>query len=134
LKTVGELESEVLYIVMSKKAATISEITSTMRTKREIAYTTVSNTLSRLHKKSLIERNVISGPRGTKYVYSPGKDEDVKRKIVDASLERLVRAFGQEIYETMYVKLLTLELMIPKCDNMAPQDLGQSSLDQLYPS
>jgi len=90
----------------SRKVATALEMMFAIRLRRDVTYSTIASTLSRLHRKSLIERTTLPGPGGTMYLYSPGRDEDVKVKIVESSLERLIRAFGPETYGMIYRKLL----------------------------
>lgn len=106
LETIGELEADVLSILESKKSATISDITLSVKLKRDVTYSTIATTLSRLHRKGLAERKPLVGPGGVKYLYTEGKDEDVKIEIVEASLTRLIRAFGPEIYEVIYTRVM----------------------------
>jgi predicted transcriptional regulator len=101
----GGLEAEVLNILESKERATVSDITLTIRLRRDFAYTTIAKTLDRLYKKRLVERRVLPGRGGAKYLYCRSKDEDTKRRIVEASIERLTRAFGSTAYYSMYKKM-----------------------------
>ncbi len=109
METIGELEAEVLCVVESKKQATVLEIVLEMKLKREVNYSTVSTTLSRLFKKNLVKRRALTGPGGLKYLYSQSKDTKMKREIVEASLERLTRAFGSTAYDAFYRKLYSIE-------------------------
>jgi predicted transcriptional regulator len=108
LKTIGKLEAEVLCILEFNKVATVSDIMIAIRLKRDVKYSTISSTLDRLYKKSLVDRKVLPGPGGIKYLYSPGNDKE-KREIVEASLERLTRAFGATAYDAIYRKLRLVE-------------------------
>jgi predicted transcriptional regulator len=120
LETVGKLEAEVLCMLGSRKVATVSEMTFAISLRHHVTYSTIASTLSRLYRKSLIERTTLPGPGGTKFLYSPGKDEDVKVKIVESSLERLVRAFGPETYGMIYRKLLLAKFVTVISDDSKP--------------
>ena len=104
-----------------KKSATVSDITFAIRLDHNIMYSTVASTLSRLFKKSLIERKTLPGPGGTKYLYSPGKNEDVKRRIIEASLDRLFRAFGPDTFEEIYLKLHSAGSITAQNDDTKPR-------------
>ena len=105
LEIIGELESDVLEVLKSKGQATAADIMEVLQQRREIAYTTVSTTLDRLFKKRLVERKALPGPGGTKYLFSLGKDEKLKRKIVESTIDRLTSAFGETAYSAIYKKL-----------------------------
>jgi predicted transcriptional regulator len=108
LSTLGALESEVLEVIKSRGPTTASEVAAALHERRPIAYTTVGTTLDRLYKKKLLQRKAIPGPGGTKYVFSLGRDERLKRKIVESTLDRLTDAFGQTAYSAIYEKLESL--------------------------
>lgn len=105
---IGELESDVLEILKNKGQATASGVMLALQEKREIAYTTVSTTLDRLYKKRLVDRRPMPGPGGTKYLFSLGKDEKLKRKIVESTLDRITSAFGDTAYSAIYRRLDSL--------------------------
>ena len=108
LEIIGGLESDVLEVLKSKGHATAADVMEVLQGKREIAYTTVSTTLDRLFRKRLVERKALPGPGGTKYLFSLGKDEKLKRKIVESTLDRLTSAFGETAYSAIYKKLDSL--------------------------
>lgn len=108
LEIIGELESDVLEVLKAKGQATAAEVMDALKQNREIAYTTVSTTLDRLFKKRLVERKAMPGPGGTKYLFSLGKDEKIKKKIVESTLDRITNAFGETAYSAIYRKLDSL--------------------------
>ncbi|HZW55221.1 MAG TPA: BlaI/MecI/CopY family transcriptional regulator [Nitrososphaerales archaeon] len=108
MEAIGELESQVLEVLKDKGSATASEVLEVLQNDRDIAYTTVSTTLDRLHKKKLVERKALVGPGGTKYQFRLGKDERRKAKIVEATIDRLTSAFGETAYSAIYRKLDSL--------------------------
>ena len=116
MEIVGELESDVLEVLGKKGHATAGEVMEVLQTKRSIAYTTVSTTLDRLHKKKLVSRKALPGPSGTKYLFSLGKNERLRRRMVDSAIDRLTTAFGETAYSAIYAKL---------------EDLDQIELDRL---
>lgn len=108
VEIIGELESDVLGVLKVKGQATASEVMETLKENRDIAYTTVSTTLDRLYKKKLVERKALPGPGGTKYLFSLGKDEKLKRRIVESTLDRITGAFGETAYSAIYRRLDSL--------------------------
>ncbi len=108
LEIIGELESDVLEVLKLKGQATAADVMDSLREKRDIAYTTVSTTLDRLYKKRLVERKALPGPGGTKYLFTLGKDEKLKRQIVESTLDRITSAFGETAYSAIYRRLDSL--------------------------
>ncbi|HXQ93251.1 MAG TPA: BlaI/MecI/CopY family transcriptional regulator [Nitrososphaerales archaeon] len=108
LEIIGELESDVLEVLKTRGQGTAADVMEVLQGKREIAYTTVSTTLDRLYKKRLVERKALPGPGGTKYLFSLGKDEKLKRKIIESTIDRLTSAFGETAYSAIYRKLDSL--------------------------
>lgn len=109
MSSIGELESEVLEVLQDRKEpGTVGDVLSVIRKKRDVAYTTISTTLDRLHKKKLVERSAIPGRGGTKYLFSIGKNEKLKNSIIQSSLDRLTGAFGGMTYSTLYRNVSSL--------------------------
>lgn len=108
VEVIGELESDVLEVLKRKGQATASEVMEALQKNRQIAYTTVSTTLDRLYKKRLVDRKAMPGPGGTKYLFSLGKDERLKRQIVESTLDRITSAFGETAYSAIYRRLDSL--------------------------
>ena len=108
MSAIGEFESQVLEVLREKGTATASEVLQVLKERRGLAYTTVSTTLDRLHKKGLVGRKTLSGPGGIKYLFSPGGDERLKRRIVESTLNRLSSAFGDTANSVIYRYLQTL--------------------------
>jgi len=108
VEVIGELESDVLEVLKRKGQATAAEVMEELQKDREIAYTTVSTTLDRLYKKRLVDRKAMPGPGGTKYLFSLGKDERLKRQIVESTLDRITSAFGETAYSAIYRRLDSL--------------------------
>ena len=56
---IGHLEAEVLKELKQLESASAGEIVEGLRPSRTLAYTTVSTTLDRLHKKGLVSRTSV---------------------------------------------------------------------------
>src|ERR1039457_2948116 len=67
---IGDLEAEVLKILKRSGSASAGEMMAELKPGRVLAYTTVSTTLDRLHRKGLVARRSVSGRTGRKHVYS----------------------------------------------------------------
>jgi predicted transcriptional regulator len=106
LPALGELESEVLEVIKrSGGEATASDVLRVLKKEREVAYTTISTTLDRLYRKRLLDRKALPGPGGIKYLFILGKDEKLKNKIVESTMDRLTAAFGGTAYSAIYKHL-----------------------------
>jgi predicted transcriptional regulator len=66
-QVLGPLEAEVMWLVWQKGQATVKQIHRVIARKREIAYTTVMTTMSRLADKGIMSRT----RRGMAYLYRP---------------------------------------------------------------
>jgi predicted transcriptional regulator len=108
MSAIGELESDVLSVLEEKGSSTAGDVLEVLRKDREIAYTTVSTTLDRLHKKNLVGRKALRGPGGTKYLFTLSGDQRQKNKIIESTLDRLTNAFGEAAYSAIYKQLHTL--------------------------
>jgi predicted transcriptional regulator len=76
-----------------------------LRPRRVLAYTTVSTTLDRLHKKGLVTRRSVSGKTGQKYVYSFPGNPGLEKQVVNRMVDKLVSAFGPSVASTIYDRL-----------------------------
>lgn len=102
---IGDLEAEVLRVLKSSGHASAGEVVERVQPDRIIAYTTASTTLDRLFRKGLVTRKAVAGKTGQKYVYSAVNDRGIEKRLVDASVSRLVDAFGPAVTSTIYDKL-----------------------------
>jgi predicted transcriptional regulator len=93
LSGIGTLEAEILGVVKQNGELSASQVLDTIHG-RPIAYTTVSTTLDRLHKKGLLKRKSVIGRGGARYVYSYSGGAASEREIVNSVVDRLVNAFG----------------------------------------
>ena len=98
----GELEAELLGSLKSEGKASAGEMTERIQARRSIAYTTVSTTLDRLFKKGLVARETIAGKTGPKHVYEAGADPTMEKRLVEATVGRLIDAFGPSVTSKIY--------------------------------
>ncbi len=102
---IGSLEAAILNAVKRLSSPSARDVVAELRKEREIAYTTVSTTLDRLHKKGLLNRGTVAGRGGQRYVYSLPENTGLQKQIVGKTLERLLDAFGPSVVSTIYDRL-----------------------------
>lgn len=99
---IGELEADILSVVNRLGQATARDILESIGSRKDIAYTTVSTTLDRLHKKGLLRRRGQTGRGGTRFIYSLADKKKMRERVVGSMIRKLVRAFGPEIVPAIY--------------------------------
>ena len=67
VKVLGPLETEIMQVVWREKFTTVKKVHQTLQNEREIAYTTVMTTMTRLAEKGVLNRK----RDGLAYVYAP---------------------------------------------------------------
>ena len=102
---IGDLEADVLNTLKRLGSASAGEMMEELRPRRVLAYTTVSTTLDRLHKKGIIARKSVAGRTGQKYVYSFPGNPGLEKQVVNRMVDRLVSAFGPSVASTIYDRL-----------------------------
>lgn len=88
VKVLGPLETDIMRLLWQDKRSTVKKIHRKLSQQREIAYTTVMTTMSRLAEKGVLNRH----REGLAYVYTPAISEDefiamVVRQVLDGLLE-----------------------------------------------
>ncbi len=102
---IGDLEADILRTLKKLGSASAGEIMAELKSSRILAYTTVSTTLDRLHRKGILARESVSGRTGQKYVYSFPANPALERKVVNRMVDKLVSAFGPSVASTIYDRL-----------------------------
>ncbi|HEY9206327.1 MAG TPA: BlaI/MecI/CopY family transcriptional regulator [Candidatus Methanoperedens sp.] len=96
LEVLGPLEKEIMEIVWNRTETSTHDVLEELRKKRDIAMTTVSSTLNRLHDKSLLKRRTDKGVRGLCYYYSPLlKKEEFENMITFRVMDKLLKDFRE---------------------------------------
>ncbi len=88
----GSLEREIISVLERERDATTRDVLAELRRRgRDVAYTTVSTILTRLHAKGLVDRRAESFRGGERFVYSY---KDIEGEYIDSLLGGLLSTFG----------------------------------------
>ena len=95
-RVLGPLEGEIMDVVWEKGPTTVSAVYKVLRDKKDIAYTTVMTTMSRLAKKHLLSQDKSSST----YVYTPVlARSDFERYVVLNVLNGLIDDYGDAVVD-----------------------------------
>ena len=95
-KTLGPLESEIMEVVWDQGATTVSAVHKALRGKKDIAYTTVMTTMSRMAKKRLLTQD----KSATSYVYAPALDKgNFENYVVKSVIRGLFEDYGDSVVD-----------------------------------
>src|ERR687890_286940 len=88
VKVLGPLETDIMQLVWREKCTTVKKVHKALQNERDIAYTTVMTTMTRLAEKGVLNRK----REGLAYVYSPAITEDdfvtmVVQQVLDGLLD-----------------------------------------------
>ncbi len=88
VKVLGPLETEIMQLLWQEERSTVKKIHRRLAQQREIAYTTVMTTMSRLAEKGVLSRH----REGLAYVYTPSITEEdfvslVVRQVLDGLMD-----------------------------------------------
>ncbi len=98
VKVLGPLETEIMRILWSEGRSTVKKVHRSLSQQREIAYTTVMTTMSRLAEKGVLNRS----REGLAYVYSPAiSEEDFVQMVVRQVLDGLLDDYSDTAIEYM---------------------------------
>lgn len=106
--SLGDLQAEIMGALQKLGKASARDVREEIGANRQVAYTTISTVLNRLHRKGLVKRSKVNSRGGTKYVYSYAAPADVRSTFVQSALSHLVSAFGPSIVPTIYASLENL--------------------------
>lgn len=95
-KVLGPLEAEIMQVVWQMGQATVSDVHRVLQSRRDIAYTTVMTTMSRLQTKNILKRTRV----GLSYVYSPAMpQEEFVSAVVKSVMDSLFQEFGDSAFK-----------------------------------
>ena len=103
--SLGELEAEILGTLQKLGKASAREVMEEVNKHKQLAYTTISTVLDRLHHKHMVRRFKVIGRGGLKYLYSSAAPDNLRASIVNLALSKLVNAFGPSIVPTIHDSL-----------------------------
>lgn len=88
VKVLGPLETEIMQLLWQDERSTVKKVHRKLSQQREIAYTTVMTTMSRLAEKGVLNRH----REGLAYVYTPAITEEefvtmVVHQVLDGLLD-----------------------------------------------
>jgi predicted transcriptional regulator len=95
-KVLGPLENDIMDVVWLQGSATVGSVHKALRERKEIAYTTVMTTMSRLAKKHLLNQDTSQ----SSYVYSPTLSRaDFERYVVTGIVDGLFDDYGDDVVD-----------------------------------
>ena len=88
----GELETAVMELLWRAPGQTVNDVEERLKSKREIAHTTVQTTLDRMHRKGYLTRE----KQGKAFVYAPRYTrEEFEREVAQEVLGALLGQFTE---------------------------------------
>ena len=87
LKTLVELEEEIMEIIWSNKQASVRSVLLELEKRRKIAYTTVMTVMARLYDKDILKRKM---DKSGAFIYIPSKD---KKTFLASASEKIIKNF-----------------------------------------
>jgi len=101
-KVLGPLEGDIMEVVWANGPITVSAVHRALREHKEIAYTTVMTTMSRLAKKNLLNQDRSSAS----YVYSPAlSKEEFDKYVIAGIMKALLTDYG-DVFVDCFVDML----------------------------
>jgi len=98
VKVLGPLETEIMQILWQEERSTVKKVHRKLSSQREIAYTTVMTTMSRLAEKGVLNRH----REGLAYVSNPAiSEEDFVTMVVHQVLDGLLDDYSDTAIEYM---------------------------------
>lgn len=91
--SMGVLESEVMDIIWKLGSASVRQVLSRLRKKKNVAYTTIMTVMSRLYDKGILARKL---NKNGAYFYTPVQDkENFFAAISKRAINSLIKEFGE---------------------------------------
>lgn len=104
-RVLGPLESAIMDVIWQLGPSTVSQVHKELRSKKEIAYTTVMTTLTRLARKKLLDQD----KSALSYMYSARFDKpSFERYVVSGVLETLLADYQSIFVDNLILHLHTL--------------------------
>ena len=98
VKVLGPLETDIMQIIWQDERSTVKKVHRKLSQQRDIAYTTVMTTMSRLAEKGVLNRH----REGLAYVYTPAISEgDFVTMVVQQVLDGLLEDYSQTAVDYM---------------------------------
>lgn len=98
VKVLGPLETEIMQLLWQEERSTVKKVHRRFSQHREIAYTTVMTTMSRLAEKGVLNRH----REGLAYVYTPAiTEEEFVTMVVHQVLDGLLDDYSDTAVDYM---------------------------------
>jgi len=98
VKVLGPLETDIMQIVWQDERSTVKKVHRKLSQHRDIAYTTVMTTMSRLSEKGVLHRH----REGLAYVYMPAiTEDDFVTMVVQQVLDGLMEDYSETAIDYM---------------------------------
>ncbi len=98
VKVLGPLETEIMQVIWHDDCSTVKKVHRSLAQQRDIAYTTVMTTMSRLAEKGVLNRQ----RDGLAYIYTPTLSEaDFVTLVVQQVLDSLLTDYSDTAVEYM---------------------------------
>ncbi len=98
VKVLGPLETDIMQVIWHDKCSTVKKVHRALALNRDIAYTTVMTTMSRLADKGVLNRQ----RDGLAYVYDPTlSEEDFVTMVVQQVLDGLLTDYSDTAVDYM---------------------------------
>ena len=98
VKVLGPLETEIMQVIWHDECSTVKKVHRALAQQRDIAYTTVMTTMSRLAEKGVLNRQ----RDGLAYIYTPTLSEaDFVTLVVQQVLDSLLTDYSDTAVEYM---------------------------------
>lgn len=98
VKVLGPLETDIMQIVWQDERSTVKKVHRKLSQNRDIAYTTVMTTMSRLAEKGVLHRH----REGLAYVYTPAiSEDDFVTMVVQQVLDGLMEDYSETAIDYM---------------------------------
>ncbi|MDQ5853293.1 MAG: BlaI/MecI/CopY family transcriptional regulator [Chloroflexota bacterium] len=93
VKVLGPLETDIMQLVWREKSTTVKQVHRALQAERDIAYTTVMTTMTRLADKGVLNRR----RDGLAYIYTPAVTKrDFEAAMVRRVLDGLMDDYEEE--------------------------------------
>ena len=93
VKVLGPLETDIMQLVWREKFTTVKKVHKVLQSERDIAYTTVMTTMTRLAEKGVLNRR----RDGLAYIYTPAVTKhDFETMMVRRVLDGLMDDYEEE--------------------------------------
>lgn len=93
VKVLGPLETDIMQVVWHEKYTTVKKVHKVLQAQRDIAYTTVMTTMTRLAEKGVLNRR----REGLAYIYTPAvTQQDFEAMMVRRVLDGLMDDYEEE--------------------------------------